>query len=424
MTKRNDHHLTMYRRHAPKCPLKGKPRILDGCRCPLYYHGKLHGEFIRRGLDTRSHVEGAMEVQRILDGRPNPTDPNGGIALVAPPKGADVPFAFAVKDFLKFKSEEDSNGQVSGGTIRTYTRALKHFGQWVQARSLTMMRQIDNEQVTKYMKDFRRGRETSTARNRLTQLKVFFGYCAVPKRGWIVVPPTNDPELKGKKENGEGERVPFTPQQITLILAAVERMPDEVRDRARALVLLLLYTGMRISDATFFERACLVEHATRTVADYWVIKNRKRIKIPPKVQREALDALAKLPASETYFFQPDRADKYDAARTALRRGRYFQPLMPDYDAKVRETTNLVERVLALAGVEGSCHNFRHSFAVNMLTLGADVYTVSKMLGHSDVKITEKYLNLVADYRMRFSDATDNLAYVFPVAPASSEEVAA
>jgi integrase/recombinase XerD len=40
------------------------------------------------------------------------------------------------------------------------------------------------------------------------------------------------------------------------------------------------------------------------------------------------------------------------------------------------------------------HKFRHSFAVNWLKCGGDIITLSKMLGHSDVKTTMVYLNIV------------------------------
>ena len=43
---------------------------------------------------------------------------------------------------------------------------------------------------------------------------------------------------------------------------------------------------------------------------------------------------------------------------------------------------------------GSCHKFRHSFAVNWLRQGGDLYLLSKMLGHSSIKVTEVYLQIV------------------------------
>ena len=40
------------------------------------------------------------------------------------------------------------------------------------------------------------------------------------------------------------------------------------------------------------------------------------------------------------------------------------------------------------------HTARHTFATMMLTLGSDLYTTSKLLGHADVKMTQVYAKII------------------------------
>lgn len=74
----------------------------------------------------------------------------------------------------------------------------------------------------------------------------------------------------------------------------------------------------------------------------------------------------------------------------------------EYDAKIFEglaysdVTKFLPGWLKNAGIKKhfTFHGFRHTFATLQLTSGTDIYTVSKLLGHKDVKTTEVYIRIV------------------------------
>jgi integrase/recombinase XerD len=52
-----------------------------------------------------------------------------------------------------------------------------------------------------------------------------------------------------------------------------------------------------------------------------------------------------------------------------------------------------------AGIEGirvSPHTCRHFFAQQQIRMGVDIYTISRLLGHENVSITQIYLNSLND----------------------------
>lgn len=55
-------------------------------------------------------------------------------------------------------------------------------------------------------------------------------------------------------------------------------------------------------------------------------------------------------------------------------------------------------------MEDIFHCFRHTFATLQLANGTDIYTVSKMLGHTNVKTTQVYAKVVDEKKNKAANA--------------------
>ena len=159
---------------------------------------------------------------------------------------------------------------------------------------------------------------------------------------------------------------------MTVILAACDvygdsygRTGQENAQRLKAFVLLLRWSGLRIGDAVGLERSRIADeklflYTHKTGTPVW-------LPLPPNV----IEALARVRGtSEKYFFWTGECKLKSAV------GNWQRSL---------------DKLFTLAGVKGGhAHRLRHTFAVELLLAGVPIERVSVLLGHSSVRITEKY----------------------------------
>jgi site-specific recombinase XerD len=61
---------------------------------------------------------------------------------------------------------------------------------------------------------------------------------------------------------------------------------------------------------------------------------------------------------------------------------------------------MCRRYTKRTGIHIHPHRFRHTFAVQMLRAGTDLRTLQRLMGHSDIRILSRYLNLASDDAIR------------------------
>jgi integrase/recombinase XerD len=63
-----------------------------------------------------------------------------------------------------------------------------------------------------------------------------------------------------------------------------------------------------------------------------------------------------------------------------------------YRNLLRDFKNLAHQ-LGISGVRVSFHTLRHTFAVNYVRQGGNIFYLQRAMGHTDLSMTRRYVNL-------------------------------
>ncbi len=91
--------------------------------------------------------------------------------------------------------------------------------------------------------------------------------------------------------------------------------------------------------------------------------------------------------------------KYQEERKRLSKTNpeFFSSLRLNCGLTENGLKRLVDQMRASSGITFTAHKLRHTFATLMLEGGCDIYSLSKMMGHSDIKTTTIYLAASAEH---------------------------
>jgi integrase/recombinase XerD len=196
--------------------------------------------------------------------------------------------------------------------------------------------------------------------------------------------------IKNLKQNAEEEVKGFSDYEVTLILNYFnERNFGEWRDKL--LVLLLLDTGMRINQAISTKISNMDFKESSIFIPPEINKNSKGRHIP--VSREVMRELRKLHDECIGYFGEDHE--------TLLMNAYGEPLTGD---TIRRRLYKVGTALGIPKVHP--HRFRHTFIRNYILNGGDLFTLQKIVDHSNITTTRKYVQLddvhIKDQHNKFS----------------------
>ena len=223
-----------------------------------------------------------------------------------------------------------------------------------------------------------------SSRKKLERIRTFFRFCI--ERDMLRKNPATF--LKPPKVI-PAEKETFTPHELERILWACEVYPNKgvhgpnTSKRVKAFVLLLRWSGIRISDAVLFGIGSL---------------EGSKVKIRTK-------------KANTYVYIPLPEEAYAALMEIHEPGTkyFFWSGNGQLKSAVVDWQRTLKKLFALAGVKGSAHEFRHTFATELLEKGASLESVSLLLGHRSITVTElHYAHLTLERRTKLEDEVEKL----------------
>ncbi|HHV25970.1 MAG TPA: tyrosine-type recombinase/integrase [Tissierellia bacterium] len=267
---------------------------------------------------------------------------------------------------------------LSHKTLKNYRNHLIRFEKYIIGQKIDEMRKIQPIHIKKFMKLKQDEGCTNTYCNSIYKvLKVFFEYCI--ENEYIIKNPMKN--ITPAREEKKIIEV-FNDKEVNRLINYYD-YNNYLNARNKAIVNMMFDTGIRTT-----------ELISITNDDIQV----DRIKINGKGAKERFVALSvelkkvlrryeKIKSN--YFYGKDIPNNYFLSRT----GR-------------RLTVETIERIFKIAGEECKVrenirctgHTARHYFATKMMQTH-DIYTVQKMLGHSSIQNTEKYIATLTDEKL-------------------------
>lgn len=330
--------LRLYRRHGRSCSHRSER--YRRCSCPIYVEGTLRGEPVRKTLDLTSWEAASNLIAQ--------WNASGEVGVIKP----EIPTIVEAVD--KFIADAKAR-QLGWETLRKYENLLKRrFLAWCDGQGYHLLKQMGVEQVREFRATWSDGANYAT--KNLERLRAFFRFC--DQAEWI----RKNPALAVKPPKSRLKpTLPFTADEMERILAACDEYPGN-RERIKAFVLVMRYSGLRIGDTIRLSREQVALgrirlYTAKTGQPVWV-------PVPPCVE----EALRTIAIGEHYFWT----------------GKNIRSAVANW-------SRYLDRVFEIAKVDGGrSHRFRDTAATGWLAAGLSVEDVATLLGNSPNIVVRHY----------------------------------
>ena len=285
----------------------------------------------------------------------------------------------ALERFLTAKADR------SPRTLDWYREQVRSFFAWLEESGWNNRQWLESSTIDRYLADQRRGHSPNTVHARYRALHAFFA--------WLVKRELLPAEMNPMAKVDPPER-PRNPKKRRVEQAEYEQLYASitgdtwVASRDRALLLILFWSGLRVSEAV----ALTIQDINMERNEIYVTKGKgDKSRIAPCTP-ELRAVLLEYLMSRPMWHGPELWLNSDGANGL----RQSNPIL--HAEGVRQ---MLIRRCRRANVEyRNPHAFRHGFAVEMLNAGADISAISAMMGHSSVKVTEAEYAFWLDHGIR------------------------
>jgi integrase/recombinase XerC len=272
-------------------------------------------------------------------------------------------------------------------TINRYRNPLTRLAEFCEANAVDSLEELTTERLDM----FRAAREVrqSTAVKELAILRTFFRFCF--DREWTNENPAK--KITAPRNLKPNEVVPFTPAELEAMVLACDRFGKQQyeRLRARAMILTLRYTALRIGDVSLLARDRISRDGDRWRIFIRTEKSGQPVFLPvPPDLKIALDAVPPpLGNMESRFF-------------------FWNGIGQPASLK-RHIDRCLRAVFKESGVQGAhAHRFRHTLATELLGRGASYEEVADILGNSPDVVRKHYGKWSAARQSRIDDLMEQV----------------